>query len=171
MRIIRTTRRLDSYHLYSWISCWGWQVHGPRKSVWGVYPQVEQQELQSRLTMGWTEPISFRFLAPEIAEAIYDKYFDRKRMQGMLDTEFINRVNSILVCFTCAILYHHLRVWPAWVFQDPPDHKPEAIEGMNTRVLIFWVLFWWLINLGRPFLTAEEQVAGGTEAYAGTHTP
>ena len=74
-----------------------------------MYPPVEQQEDQLRLTMGQTQPISFRFLAPHIGDAIYGKYFYSKRMQGMLDPEFINRVNGTLVCLTCAILCPHLR--------------------------------------------------------------
>ena len=47
--------------------------------------------------MGQMPPISFQFLAPEIANAIYGKYFDGKTMQGMLDPKFINRVNGTLV--------------------------------------------------------------------------
>ena len=84
--------------------------------------------------MGRTQPISFRFLAPQIADAIYGKYFDGKRMQGMLDPEFINRVNGKLVCLTCAILCHHLLAWRAGVFQDPPDFKADAVGGRNPGV-------------------------------------
>ena len=94
-----------------------------------MYPPVEQQEDQSRQTMGRMEPISFWFLAPQIADAIYGKYFHGKRMQGMLDPEFINRVNGTLVCLTCSILCHHLRAWRTGVFQDPPDFKPDAVGG------------------------------------------
>ena len=99
-----------------------------------MYPPVEQQEDQSRLTMGRMQPISFRFLAPQIADAVYGKYFDGKRMQGMLDLEFINRVNGTLVCLTCAILCHHLRAWRTGVFQDPPDFKLDAVGGRNPGV-------------------------------------
>jgi len=62
------------------------------------------QDFQSRLTMTWMQPISFRFLAPQIADAIYGKYFNGKRKLRMLDPEFIHRVNGTLVCLTCAIL-------------------------------------------------------------------
>jgi len=55
--------------------------------------------------MTWMQPISFRFLAPQIADAIYGKYFNGKRKLGMLDPEFINHVNGTMVCLTCAILY------------------------------------------------------------------
>jgi hypothetical protein len=104
-----------------------------------VYPPVVQQGLQSRLTVDWTQPISFRFLAPQIADAIYGKYFDSKRMQGMPDPEFINRVNGTLVCLTCAILCHQLRAWRSGVFQDPPYFKPDAVGGRNPGVPTYWV--------------------------------
>jgi len=54
--------------------------------------------------MTWMQPISFRFLAPQIADAICGKYFHGKRKLGMLDPEFINRVNGTMVGLTCAIL-------------------------------------------------------------------
>jgi len=46
------------------------------------------QGFQSRRTMTWMQPISFRFIAPQIADAIYGKYFNGKRKLGMLDPEF-----------------------------------------------------------------------------------
>ena len=98
-----------------------------------MYPPVEQQD-QSQLTMGWTQPISFRFLAPQIADAIYGKYFDGKRMQGMLNPEFINRVNGTMVYLTYSILCHHLQAWQARVFQHPLDLKPDAVGGRNPGV-------------------------------------
>jgi len=57
------------------------------------------------------QPISLRFLAPQIADAIYGKYFNGKRKLVMLDPEFINRVNGTIVCLTCAILFHQLRAY------------------------------------------------------------
>jgi len=74
------------------------------------------------------QPISFRFLAPQIADAIYGKYFNGKRKLGMLDTEFINCVNGTMVCLTCATLCHQLRAYRLGVYQDPPDFKPDAIS-------------------------------------------
>jgi len=61
--------------------------------------------------MTWMQPISFRFLAPEIADVIYDKHFNGKRKLGMLDPEFINRVNGTMVCLTCTILCHQLHAY------------------------------------------------------------
>jgi len=84
------------------------------------------QDFQSRLTMTWMQPISCRFLAPQIADAIYCKYFNGKRKLEMLDPEFINRVNGTMVCLTCAILCHQLRAYRLRVHQDPPDFKPDA---------------------------------------------
>jgi len=57
------------------------------------------------------QPISFWFLTPQIADAVYGKYFNGKRNLGMLDPEFINRVNGTMVCLTCAILCHQLHAY------------------------------------------------------------
>jgi len=98
-------------------------------------------EFQSRLTMTWIQPISFRFLAPQIGDAIYGKYFNGKRKLGMLDPEFINRVNGTMVCLTCAILCDQLRAYRVGVYQDPPDFKPDAVGGrrpsMSPPTLVF----------------------------------
>jgi len=88
---------------------------------------LPNQDFQSRLTMTWMQPISFRFLAPQIADAIYGKYFNGKRKLVMLDPEFINRVNGTMVCLTCAILGHQLCAYRLAVYQDPPDLQPDAV--------------------------------------------
>ena len=79
--------------------------------------------------MTWMQPISFRFLAPQIAEAIYDKYFNGKRKLEMLDPEFINCVTGTMVCLTCATESHQLCAYRLGVYQDPPDFKPDAVGG------------------------------------------
>ena len=91
--------------------------------------------------MTWMQPISFRFLAPQIADAIYCKYFNGKRKLGMLDLEFINRVNGTIVCLTCAIHCHQLRAYQLGVYEDSPDFKPTAVGGrrpsMSPLSLVF----------------------------------
>ena len=92
--------------------------------------------------MTWMQPISFLFLAPQIADAIYGKYFNGKRKCGMLDLGFINRVNGIMVCLSCATLCHQLRAYRLGVFQHPLDFKSDTVGGrrpsMSPRP---WFLF------------------------------
>jgi len=96
--------------------------------------QSANQDIQSRLTMSWMQAISFQFLASQIANAIYGKYFNGKRKLGMLDPEFINRVNGTMVCLTCPILYHQLRAYQLAVYQDPPDFKLDAVGGRRPSI-------------------------------------
>jgi len=77
--------------------------------------------------MNWMQLISFRFLAPQIADALYGKDFKGKRKLGMLDPEFINHVNGTMVCLTCAILCHELWAYRLGVYQDPVDFKADAV--------------------------------------------
>jgi len=84
--------------------------------------------------MRWIHPISFRFLAPLIADAIYRKYFNGKRKLEMLDPEFINHVNGPMVCLTFAILCHQLPAYRLVVYLDPPDFKPDAVGGRRPSM-------------------------------------
>jgi len=92
------------------------------------------QDFQSRLTMTRMQPILFRLLTPQIADAIYGKYFNGKRKLGILHPEFINRVNGTMVCLTCAILCDQLRAYRLAVYQDPPDFKPDADGGRRPSM-------------------------------------
>jgi len=87
------------------------------------------------------QPRTFLFLAHQIGDAIYGKYFNVKRQLRMLDPEFINCVNGTMVCLTCAILFHQPFAYPLGVYQDPPDFKPDAVGGrrpsMSPPSLVF----------------------------------
>ena len=99
------------------------------------------QDFQSRVTMTSMQSISFRFLAPQIADAIYAKYFNGKRKLEMRAMEFINRVNGTMVCLSCAILCHQLRTYRPRVYQDLPDFNYDPVGGwrpsMSPPSLVF----------------------------------
>jgi len=81
------------------------------------------------MTLNSEERIKFGFLASGIADVIFGKYIHGKRALGIQDPEFVNLINSLIVCLTCAMLCHTLRAWHACVYQDPPDFKPDAVGG------------------------------------------
>ncbi|PUU80804.1 hypothetical protein B9Z19DRAFT_1123059 [Tuber borchii] len=62
------------------------------------------------------EEITFRFLAPQIADAIYEC------------------INETIVCLTCAILCHTLRAWRTGALLDPPEFKSEAVRGKSFLI-------------------------------------
>jgi len=70
-----------------------------------------------------------RFLAPQIPEAIWGKYFEGRRMRGIIDPAFLGRINGSMICLTCAIICHALRAWQTGVYKDQGDFKPEAAGG------------------------------------------
>ena len=49
----------------------------------------------------------------------------------MLDPGFLERINDMMVCLTCAILCHTLRAWRTGVFQGPPDFKWDVVRGKS----------------------------------------
>ena len=70
-----------------------------------------------------------RFLAPQIADAIYLKYFDGIKMQGMVDPGFLERINGTMICLTCAMLFHALRALQTGIYKKPPDFKHDVVGG------------------------------------------
>jgi len=119
------------------------------------------QDFQSRLTMTWMQRISFRFLGPQIADAIYGKYFNGKRKLGMLDPEFINRVNGTMVCLTCAILCHQLCAYRLGVYQDPPAFKPDAVGGRRPSMSSPFFLFVLMTNQSCKTFSYGRRTPGG----------
>jgi len=55
-----------------------------------------------------TQKITNQFLGPQIPEAIWGKYFEGRRMRGIMDPEFLGRINDTLICLTCSIISHTL---------------------------------------------------------------
>ena len=51
-----------------------------------------------------------RFHAPRIAGGIYLKYFDKIKMEGMVDPGFLEWISCTMSCLTCAMLCHALMI-------------------------------------------------------------
>jgi len=107
------------------------------------------------------QPISFRFQAPQIADAIYGKYFNGKRKLEMLDPKFINRVNGRLVFLTCAILGHQLRAYRLGMHQDPPDFKPDAVGGRRASMSPPFLVFVLMTNQSCKTFSYVRRTPGG----------
>ena len=75
--------------------------------------------------------MTLRFLAPQIPEAIYGKYFAGKKMRGIVEPDFIGRINGTMICLTCAIISYSLRAWRKGTYEEPRDFKPDAAGGKN----------------------------------------
>ena len=63
----------------------------------------------------------FHFVAPEIAQLLYHKWFCGKKMHGQYDKTFLGRLNETLLCLTTACLYHALKAWSTGAFVQPAD--------------------------------------------------
>jgi len=119
------------------------------------------QDFQSRVTKTWMQPLSFRFLAPQIADAINRKYFNGKRKLRMRDPEFINRVNGTMVCLTCAAVGHQLRADRLGVYHDPPDFKTHAVGGRRPSMSPPSLVFVLMTNHPRNTFSYGRRTSGG----------
>ena len=78
------------------------------------------------MRMNLTQQVTNRFLAPQIPEAIWGKYFKGKKMFGISEPDFLGRINGTM---GCAILCLTLRVWQTGVYLETCDFRPEAVGG------------------------------------------
>jgi len=85
------------------------------------------------MRMNLTQQETNRFLAPQIPEAIWGKYFKGKKLYGISETDFLGGINDTMVCLTCAILCHTLRAWQTGVYLETCDFRPEAVGGEPDR--------------------------------------
>ena len=80
------------------------------------------------------QEVTFRFLAPQVAEAIWGKYFEGIRMRGIPEPDFLARINGTMICLTCVILCHTLRAWKNGAYKDPGTFKLEA-AGVESLII------------------------------------
>jgi len=81
------------------------------------------------MCMDLTQQVTNRFLAPQIPEAIWGKYFKGRKMRGIAEPDFLGRINGTMVCLTCAILCHTLRAWQTGIYLETCVFKPDAVAG------------------------------------------
>jgi len=81
------------------------------------------------MRMDLTQEVTNRFLAPQMPEAIWGKYFKGRKMRGIAAPDFLGRINRTMVCLTCAILCHTLRALQTGIYLATCVFKPEAVAG------------------------------------------
>ena len=96
-------------------------------------------EVSVRFVIAWPQPmrmdltqqVTNRFLAPQIPEAIWGKYFKGRKMRGIAEPDFLGPINGTMVCqcLTCAILCHTLRAWQTGIYLETCVFKPDAVAG------------------------------------------
>ena len=83
--------------------------------------------------------VILRFLAPQIADAIYLKYFDRIKMQEIVDPVFLEQINYTIICLTCAMLCHALRALQSEIYKKPLDFKHDVVGGKGVQILVCFI--------------------------------
>ena len=86
-----------------------------------AWPQLMRMDLMQQVTN--------RFLALQIPEAIWEKYFKGRKMREIAEPDSLRRINGTMVCLTCAILFHTLPAWPTGIYLETCVLKPDAVAG------------------------------------------
>ncbi|KAH8145413.1 uncharacterized protein LAJ45_10535 [Morchella importuna] len=76
------------------------------------------------------ETYRLRFLAPEIIDILYFKYFDGVRMRGVRDPEFLERITPTLICLISTAIWHGIRAWSIGSYV-----KPDNFQSQNESVV------------------------------------
>ena len=81
------------------------------------------------------QEVTFRFLAPQITDAIWGMYFEGIRIRGIAEPDFLGRINGMMICLTCAILCYTLWACKNAVYKDQGDFKPEVVGGESPIII------------------------------------
>ena len=81
------------------------------------------------MRMDLTEQVTNQFLAPQIPEAIWGKYFKGRKIRGIAEPDFLGRINGTMVCLTCAMLCHTRRAWQTRIYLATSVFKPDTVAG------------------------------------------
>ncbi|KAI5842382.1 hypothetical protein DFP73DRAFT_527797 [Morchella snyderi] len=71
-----------------------------------------------------------RFLAPEIIDILYYKYFDGVRMRGVKDPKFLERITPTFICLISTAIWHGIRAWSTGTYV-----KPDHFQSQNENVV------------------------------------
>ena len=83
--------------------------------------------LPQLMHMDLTQQVTNRFLAPQIPEAIWGKYFKGRKIRGIAEPDFLGHINGTMVCLTCAILCYTPRAWQTGIYLETCVFKPDAV--------------------------------------------
>ncbi|RPB07084.1 hypothetical protein P167DRAFT_579681 [Morchella conica CCBAS932] len=86
------------------------------------------------------ETYRLRFLAPEIIDILYFKYFDWVRMRGVRDPEFLERIIPTLICPISTAIWHGIRAWSTGSYVKPDNFQSqnESVVKMFNRMSNTW---------------------------------
>ncbi|KAI5849661.1 hypothetical protein DFP73DRAFT_524658 [Morchella snyderi] len=80
------------------------------------------------------------FLEPEIIDILYYKYFDKVRMRGVKDPEFLERITPTFICLISTVIWYGIRAWSTGAYVKP-DHfqsQNESVVKMFNRICNTW---------------------------------
>ncbi|KAI5846219.1 hypothetical protein DFP73DRAFT_525735 [Morchella snyderi] len=98
----------------------------------GANPRRAPENAQTALANAANRYYTYRlrFLAPEIIDILYYKYFDGVRMRGVKDPEFLERITPTFICLISTAIWHGIRAWSTGTYV-----KPDHFESQNENVV------------------------------------
>ncbi|RPB06933.1 hypothetical protein P167DRAFT_579833 [Morchella conica CCBAS932] len=78
------------------------------------------------------ETYRLRFLAPEIIDILYFKYFDGVRMRGVRDPKFLERITPTLICLISTAIWHGIRAWSTGTYVKPGNFQSQNESVVKT---------------------------------------
>src|ERR1700709_1084563 len=90
--------------------------------------------MRALLTLGGqNKDLTLHFLAPEIAEVIFLKYFEGRKSRGRQDKAFLAKISGDFICLTATVIQHLLKSWKTGIYVKPGDFKTSH-RGVYSKL-------------------------------------
>lgn len=73
-----------------------------------------------------------RFCAPQIADAIFEKFYSSARRIGSKEPEFLNAINGVFICLISTAIFHCLKAWENGTYDGRVAFTPEARQRKKS---------------------------------------
>ena len=83
-----------------------------------------------------------RFLAPQLADAIFTRYFDSRKKIGYKDIDFVDQINEVFICLFATAIYHSLKAWETRILDAIGlNFKPKTRLCQYKPSVHLWALY------------------------------
>ena len=108
------------------------QLGGIFLTFLGIVPKRSK----SKSSQSGGQPISLRFLAPQILRVIFAQSYSGPKRKGMTDEGFLDNIASPFICPTPTILSHSLRCWRSGICIDNVAFTRATSGGKKNNM--YW---------------------------------
>jgi len=109
---------------------------GQRGGILRTFVGIVSNRSKTKSIESGGQPISRRFLAPQIPGVIFAQYFSGPKMKGMTDEGFLDKIDGPFIWLIAVILCHSQGCWLTGICIDNVAWPRTTSEGKKNNV--YW---------------------------------